>query len=108
MEKLKQYGLYLTIPAIILIAFMIGNYRSQKEATTFSCKFNEITLETVRDLPGGSEFNAETVRQVNEETPYCSVLCKEELNNARQYPNEWWTSEENRELCKKAGVILPE
>lgn len=107
MEKIKQYGLYLAIPAIILIAFTIGNYRSKREANTFSCKFHEITLETVRNLPGGNEFDAEMIRQVNRETPYCSVLCEEELDNARRYPDEWWTSDKNRELCKEAGVILP-
>ncbi|KKQ35349.1 MAG: hypothetical protein US50_C0017G0010 [Candidatus Nomurabacteria bacterium GW2011_GWB1_37_5] len=105
MKKLKQYSFFLVIPAIFLVASLIGDYRSKKEANTFSCKFNEITSETVKELDG--DFDEDIVKQVNDETPYCKDVCLEELATAKKYPNEWYTSKESRKLCKQAGIILP-
>ena len=106
MEKLKQYSLYLVIPAIILIAFSIGSYRSKKEAGSVNCKFNEITLESVKNLPGGEEFDAETVRQVNEETPYCRDLCQEQLDYSKKY-SDWFAEDALRKTCADLGINLP-
>lgn len=106
MEKLKQYSLYLVIPAIMLIAFTIGNYRSKKEASAVNCKSSEITLESVRALPGGEKFDAKTVRQVNEETPYCRDLCLQQLEYSKKY-NDWFAEKDLRETCADLGLPLP-
>ena len=107
-EKIKKLLPLLAIPAIFAVAFLIGNYRSKREANTFTCKFNEITMETVNSIAGGDSFDKKTVQRLNEETPYCSDLCKEELNSAKKHPDEWYITNENRELCKKVGIILPQ
>jgi hypothetical protein len=103
---LRDY-IWIFIVIILISAFVLGKYNSKKEANTFSCKFDEITVETVKNLPGGDKFDANIVNKFNMETPYCVDLCKEELKNSQKYPNEWWITDDSREICKKVGIILP-
>lgn len=106
MKKLKQYLPFLILAAILATAFLLGQQKSKKEASSVFCKFSEITTETVKNLPGGGEFDEKMIRQMNNETPYCKDLCLEELENSKKY-SEWYTTNEVRDVCKEVGVVLP-
>ena len=76
-------------------------------SSSLSCKFEEITPEQVKKLSGDDNFDDKIVKELNDRTPYCKDLCLEELGNSQKYPNEWWTTDDNIQLCKKAGIELP-
>lgn len=104
MQKFKKYSLYLVIPAIFLVAFLVNNYRSEKEASTFTCKNKEITPEMVKEL--GGDYDEKTIKELNNETPYCKDLCLEQLDYSKKYSD--WSAEENlRKDCADLGIILP-
>ena len=106
MEKLKQYYPILVFILIIILAFIFGQNRSDKETSGIQCKFEEITVETVRKLPGGSEFDEKMINQINEETPYCRDFCIQQLEYSTKY-DDWFAEEDLRKTCADLGIPLP-
>ena len=60
----------------------------------------------MRNLPGGEKFDAETVIQINKETPYCRDLCLEQLDYSKEY-DDWFAEDALRKTCADLGVNLP-
>ncbi len=107
-------GLIFIIGVLILLSSKQADNRtsSQPNVTTTNtsessrCKMEEITPELVKKL-GGTDIDDALVKKINHDTPYCKDTCLVDLENSKNDPKNWWTTKENVEICRKAGVILP-
>ena len=108
MEKNKKKNLIIFgLVLVVVFVILFFRYSVSNEDDKISCKYNEITPQLIKELGYEGEYNDEMIRQLNEETPYCKDLCKEQLEYSKQYPDEWYTTNNFRKQCKELGITLP-
>lgn len=94
---------------VILLAYLIGQNRSLKEANSTSCLMKKLTMQDVKELVGDKtdfEIKQEYVDEINAK-PLCKDICEEQLRYSQEHPNEWFADKDLRKTCIEVGIPLP-
>jgi len=108
-EKFSKLKLaYLIIPAIIIGAFIFGDWKSKNESEKTSCLMSKMTLEKLIPIAAqeGITVTQKDVDEINE-TPLCRDVCIEQRKYAQEN-SDWWANDDIRKICEEMGLSLPE
>ena len=107
-KKISSPGpVFLIIPLIIVIVFILSYQTSNNEDNKIDCLTHKVTIEELRSLSvgKGTTITQQDVDKINQK-PLCKDICLEQMKYSNEFPN-WQANNDMRNTCKEIGLPLP-
>jgi hypothetical protein len=106
-KKISSPGpVFLIIPFIIVVIFMLTYQQSNDENNKIDCLTHKVTIEELRSLSTGkgTTITQQDVDKINQK-PLCKDICLEQIKYSNAFPN-WRANSDMRNTCKEIGLPL--
>ncbi|MBU4023050.1 hypothetical protein KJ591_01655, partial [Patescibacteria group bacterium] len=98
-EKISSPGpVFLIIPFIIVVLFMINFNRTNNGNDKIDCLTHSVTFGELTSLSTGTVVTQEDVDEINQK-PLCRDICLEQIRYSKENPH-WQANNGLRNICR--------